>query len=136
MSAATEILTELQRRGVIVAVDGDTLSLKPRSALDDGLLARVREVKPAILEALATLQSIRAGLRGAADRLGMTPDAYYEKVIYPGRNRPATCSPDCYEIEPRVWIHRPWTGCTTIKTEARDSWPVVDTGLHVQGAKF
>jgi hypothetical protein len=81
MSQATEILTELQRRGVIVAVDGDTLSLKPRSALDDSLLARVREMKPAILEAL--------------------------------RNRPATCSPDCYEIEPGIRIHRPWTGCTT-----------------------
>lgn len=50
--AAAEILTELQRRGMIVAVDGETLCLKPRSALDDALLARVREAKPAILEAL------------------------------------------------------------------------------------
>ena len=82
MSAATEILTELQRRGVIVAVEGETLSLKPKSALDDNLLVRVREVKPAILEAV--------------------------------RNRPATCSPDCYEVESGVWIHRPWTGCTTV----------------------
>jgi hypothetical protein len=82
VSAATEILIELQRRGVMVAVDGDTLSLKPKSALDDSLLARVREAKPAILEAL--------------------------------RNWPATCSPDCYEIEPGIWIHRPWTGCTTL----------------------
>lgn len=47
MSQAAEILTELQRRGVIVAVEGDTLCLKPRRALDDTLLARVREVKPA-----------------------------------------------------------------------------------------
>jgi hypothetical protein len=51
---AAEILTELQRRGVIVTVDGDTLRLKPRRALDDSLLARVREAKPAILEALRT----------------------------------------------------------------------------------
>jgi hypothetical protein len=35
MSPAAEILTELQRRGVIVAIDGDTLCLKPRRALDD-----------------------------------------------------------------------------------------------------
>jgi hypothetical protein len=54
MSPAAEILTELQRRGVIVAVEGDTLCLKPRRALDDTLLARVREAKPAILEALRT----------------------------------------------------------------------------------
>lgn len=55
MSQAAEILTELQRRGVIVAVEGgDTLCLKPRRALDDALLARVREAKPAILEALRT----------------------------------------------------------------------------------
>jgi hypothetical protein len=52
VSQAAEILTELQRRGVIVAVDGDTLCLKPKRALDDSLLARIREVKPAILEAL------------------------------------------------------------------------------------
>jgi hypothetical protein len=52
MSQATKILTELERRGVIVALDGDTLSLKPRRSLDDALLARVREAKPAILEAL------------------------------------------------------------------------------------
>jgi hypothetical protein len=82
MSQAAQILTELQHRGVIVAVDGDTLSLKPKNALDASLLARVREAKPAILLAL--------------------------------RNRPATCSLDCYEIERGVWIHRPWTGCTTI----------------------
>lgn len=54
MSQAAEILTELQRRGVIVAVEGDTLCLKPRRALGDALLARVREEKPAILEALRT----------------------------------------------------------------------------------
>jgi archaellum biogenesis ATPase FlaH len=34
------------------------------------------------------------------------------------RNRPATCSPDCYELEPHVWIHRPSTGCRTISGEA------------------
>jgi TubC N-terminal docking domain len=49
---AAEILAELQRRGVSVAAEGDTLCLKPRRALDDGLLARIREAKPAILEAL------------------------------------------------------------------------------------
>lgn len=52
MSQAVEILAELHRRGVIVAVEGDTLCLKPRRALDDRLLARVRAAKPAILEAL------------------------------------------------------------------------------------
>ena len=99
---AAEILSELQRRGVIVAVDGDTLCLKPKLALDDTLLARVREAKPAIIEAL--------------------------------RNRPATCSPDCYELEPGIWIHRPWTGCTTIKPEAESQRKVVVT-CHCRGQK-
>jgi len=31
---APQILAELQRRGVIVAVEGDTLCLKPKRALD------------------------------------------------------------------------------------------------------
>jgi hypothetical protein len=54
MTGAAEILTELHRRGVTLTVEGDTLCLKPRRALDDTLLARIREVKPAILEALRT----------------------------------------------------------------------------------
>jgi len=104
MSEASEILTELQRRGVLVAVEGDTLCLKPRRALDDLLLARIREAKPTILEAL--------------------------------RNRPGACSPDCYEIEPGVWIHRPWTGCTTGETEvAQPLRRVAVTCWHCQGER-
>jgi hypothetical protein len=54
MTLAGEVLTELQRRGVTVAVEGDSLWLKPRRALDYELLERVREAKPAILETLRT----------------------------------------------------------------------------------
>jgi hypothetical protein len=54
MTVAAEILTELHLRGVTLTAEGDTLCLKPRRALDDKLLARIREVKPAILEALRT----------------------------------------------------------------------------------
>jgi|HubBroStandDraft_6_1064221.scaffolds.fasta_scaffold888924_2 hypothetical protein len=52
MTQAAEILTELSGRGVSVTVEGDILCLKPRRALDDALLARVRDSKPAILEVL------------------------------------------------------------------------------------
>ena len=83
MSAA-EILGELQQRGVAVTVDGDTLCLRPKRAINDALVARVRDAKTAIL---ATL-----------------------------RKFPATCSPECYEVEPGVWIHRPWAGCSTSKS--------------------
>jgi hypothetical protein len=57
MSQAAEILTELRGRGVNVTVEGDILCLKPRCALDDALLARVRDAKPAILEVLRKLPS-------------------------------------------------------------------------------
>ena len=52
MTQASEILSELCCRGVSVTVEGDILCLRPRRALDDGLLARVRDSKPAILEVL------------------------------------------------------------------------------------
>jgi len=52
VTPATEILTELRRSGVALKADGDTLCLKPRRALDDALLARVRDTKPSIMEAL------------------------------------------------------------------------------------
>ncbi len=51
--SATAILGELQRRGVKVIADGDALVLKPRRALDNELLARVREHKPEIIRALS-----------------------------------------------------------------------------------
>ena len=52
MTLAFEILIELQQRGVSIVAEGDTICLKPRRALDNGLLARIREAKPAILEVL------------------------------------------------------------------------------------
>jgi hypothetical protein len=47
-----EILTELQRRGVAITVEGESLCLKPKRALDAELLSRLREQKPEILAAL------------------------------------------------------------------------------------
>jgi hypothetical protein len=52
VSQAAEVLTELRSRGVSVTVEGEILCLKPKRALDDALLARVRGAKPAILEVL------------------------------------------------------------------------------------
>jgi hypothetical protein len=50
---AMAILYDLQRRGISVAADGNTLVLKPRRALDSELLARLREHKAEILRALS-----------------------------------------------------------------------------------
>jgi len=60
---AVEILTGLQRCGVLVTGDGDALCLKPRRALEDALLTRLREAKHVILEALRSrsLEGTRAG---------------------------------------------------------------------------
>jgi TubC N-terminal docking domain len=52
VSAAVEILWELQRRGVSIRAEGDALKLKPRGALDNPLIERVREHKPEILATL------------------------------------------------------------------------------------
>ena len=53
MSAATDILEELTLRGVAAQVDGGTIRLKPRSSLDDSLLARLKAHKPEVLAALS-----------------------------------------------------------------------------------
>jgi hypothetical protein len=57
MSQVAEILTELRGRGVSVTIEGDILCLKPKCALDDALLARVRDSKIAILDVLRNLTS-------------------------------------------------------------------------------
>jgi len=52
MTEAAELLSELRGRGVTVAVDGESLCLKPKRALDQELLSRVRGAKPEILQIL------------------------------------------------------------------------------------
>jgi len=89
VTTAAEILTELHRRGVTLKAEGNTLCLKPRRALDDGLLARIRDAKPAILDALRT-RLTAVGLGSAA-------------CGSPG------CA-GCYEVEPGVRIHPPKCG--------------------------
>src|ERR1700681_195056 len=54
MTAAVDILAELSRRGVTVRADGRTLRLRPKSALDAGLLSRVQANKPDILAVLSS----------------------------------------------------------------------------------
>lgn len=49
MTGAAETLTELLRRGVTIRVEGGTLRLRPKAALDDDLLALVKAHKPEII---------------------------------------------------------------------------------------
>jgi hypothetical protein len=53
MTQVSKILTELQRRGVAVTAEGETLCLKPKDALDEDLLICLREHKPEILDVLS-----------------------------------------------------------------------------------
>jgi hypothetical protein len=52
MSVMADILSELSSRGVTARAVGETLRLKPKTALDDSLLARVEANKRDILAAL------------------------------------------------------------------------------------
>jgi hypothetical protein len=52
MNPAAELLSELLTRGVVVSPAGASLDLYPRSALSPDLLARVRALKPQLLELL------------------------------------------------------------------------------------
>lgn len=47
-----ELLVVLGRRGVRVRPDGDSIKLAPRARLTPGLINRVREFKPALLDLL------------------------------------------------------------------------------------
>jgi hypothetical protein len=53
MNVVADILAELSSRGVAVRADGETLRLRPKAALDDGLLAHVLANKRNILAALS-----------------------------------------------------------------------------------
>ena len=51
---AMELLSELGSRGISVTVQGSNLILKPKRALDEHLLARIREAKPEIISVLSS----------------------------------------------------------------------------------
>jgi hypothetical protein len=53
MTQAAEILNELARRGVTARVEGTALHLKPKRALDEDLLARIKAHKAAVLAVLS-----------------------------------------------------------------------------------
>ena len=114
MTGVEQIFAELERLGVTIRANGDILQAKPLSLINDDLKARIREVKPAILEALRN--------RGSC-------------LTNTGKgNRPVTCSPSCYEVEPGKWIHRPRAGCTTVMRESRPQQVRV-TCWHCRGEK-
>jgi hypothetical protein len=53
MTEAQSLLSEIVRRGVSFRVDGADLVLKPRRALDDDLLTRIRSHKAQIIQAIS-----------------------------------------------------------------------------------
>lgn len=55
MSLAEALLDEMSERGVTARVDGETLLIRPREAIDGPLLARIKEHKPEIIRALAAI---------------------------------------------------------------------------------
>jgi TubC N-terminal docking domain len=63
VSLTRAILDEMAQRGVTARVDGETLRLKPRKALDDDLLTRIKEHKPEIIRALAAIPQMPVGVR-------------------------------------------------------------------------
>jgi TubC N-terminal docking domain len=63
MSVCYAILNDMFQRGVTARVDAETLRLKPREALDDDLLARIKANKPEIIRILATIPPMPEGVR-------------------------------------------------------------------------
>jgi hypothetical protein len=93
LSALAEVLAEFARRGIRLRVVGTT--------------AKVVKLSPkAALDKnlLARARAVKDGIIGMLSR------------------RPATCSKECYEVEPGCWIHRPWAGCTTTRGPAVEAY--------------
>ncbi len=57
---AERVIADLRARGVALVADGNWLRCRPRSALTEGDLATLREIKPAVL---ARLRKERIGSR-------------------------------------------------------------------------
>jgi hypothetical protein len=66
MSAAFELLAELRSRGGHIRAEGDRLLISPRSALSPGLVERIRQAKPQVLELLRSAPTDFTIASGAA----------------------------------------------------------------------
>ena len=81
---ATEILTELERRGVHLELAGDKLRWRPKEAITPDLVEALRQSKAEIIAALTSSKTTGLGQ-------------------YPG---PEKCG-GCYEVRPSVHLHPP-----------------------------
>lgn len=92
MNALGEVLAEFARRGIRLRVVGTGVKV-------------VKLSPKAALDKnlLARARAVKDGIISMLSR------------------RPATCSKECYEVEPGCWIHRPWAGCTTTRTPAAET---------------
>jgi hypothetical protein len=60
------------------------------------------------------------------------PEDWFQNEV-----RPLTCATTCYPIEPGVWIHHPWNGCTTPMPEyERPPLPLSKECWHCGGEGF
>ena len=110
MTQAAEILTELRWRGVSVSAEGNILYLKPRRALDDALLARVRDAKPAILEVLRNPSNCAASS-------AQIPET--AKCWHCGGSRECNCS-TCGVMKPSVvWAAGECVACKSRKSRVQ-----------------
>ena len=87
---APELLAELDRRGVRVRVVGDNLRLAPVEALDDGLLAEARRLKPELLELVCRGQKSAPAACGWCGA-GLAPYLFASRGV-----APTLCCPSCH----------------------------------------
>ena len=81
---ATEILTELERRGVHLEVAGDKLRWRPKEAVTPELMEVLKHWKPEIIAVLSSSKTTGKGKCPGPERCG-----------------------GCYEVSPGVHLHPP-----------------------------
>jgi hypothetical protein len=119
MNAAAELLSELTARGVVIApAAGACLELYPRSALSPDLLARVRTLKPQLLELLRASGDAVASpaewkiLAALALRPGLTPS----ELAFATNLEPATANEAIRRLGRRSEIDFDLAGRLKLKT--------------------
>ena len=81
---ATEILSELERRGVHLEVAGDKLRWRPKEAVTPELVEVLKQWKPEIIAALTSSKMTGLGKCPGPERCG-----------------------GCYEVSPGIHLHPP-----------------------------
>jgi tubulysin polyketide synthase-like protein len=129
MSAAAELLADLERRGVRLAASGDTIRIAPKGRLSAAELAMLRARKPELLQLLQAPANLTEhhlhvpahDPETVREVLGTAPTAADREALH----HQVACA--VWDLRERQAGRQPWGGVLLVRGRPLADWLSLDT---------